>query len=142
MGYLKLWKQNLRALAILVVGVGALAGLVVAERGKGGRPGPGDTATNVRVVVQGKAPKGVAVTLGDSNGPSILARKHRLPFRTLVPTDGSAFYQVQAQLLGDGDITCTIAIGVVVETHHVFGGNGTCTAGVAENMRTPGWHTS
>jgi hypothetical protein len=141
-GYLKLWRQNLLALALVLALVGSVIGVVAVAHGKGGRPGPGDRAVGVRVVVTGAAPKGVAVSLGDANGSTVLAGDHRVPFRTLVPVDGSSFYTLQAQLLGGGSITCTIALGVVVEVHHASGGHDTCTAGVAENTRGSGWHTS
>jgi hypothetical protein len=142
MGYLKLWKQNLAALIGLLLVVGLAVGLVIAFRGKVDRPGPGDRATAVGVVVEGTAPRGAAVTFADDVGASVLARDARLPFRTSVPTDDSSFYQLEAQALGSGSISCRIALGVVVEVRHASGKHRSCIAAVAANTRGPGWHPS
>jgi len=142
MGYLKMWKQNLAALIGLLLVVGLAIGVVIAFRGKADRPGPGDSATDVRVVVEGAAPRGAAVTFADDGGTSVLARDTRLPFRTSVPTDDSSFYQLEAQALGSGSISCRIGLGVVVEVQHASGKHRSCVAAVAENTRGPGWHTS
>lgn len=143
MGYLSkdVWKANLGILAGLAILVGAIVGGVVWIRAHRQGAGPGDRADFVKLAVEGAASNGVAVTLIDSNGSSLLESDSSLPFHRSWPRDGSSFYQLQAQALGSGSIRCRIALGKVVEVHHASGSHA-CVAGVDENTRTDGWSTS
>lgn len=142
MGYLSrdVRKSNLAILLALVIVVAAAVGAVVSAR-HSDNSSPGDNASDVRLGVEGAAPKGVAVTFSDSNGASVLERDARLPFQRSVPVNGGSFYELQAQVLGSGTakISCRIALGRVVSVHHASGGH-TCVAGVGYGRA--GWSAS
>lgn len=143
MGYLSrdVWKSNLAMIVALILVVAVTIGAVVLARDSGNSR-PGDSASDVRLVVQGEAPKGVVVTFSDSNGASVLERDARLPFQRSVPVNGGSLYQLQAQVLGNGTgkISCRVALGRVVSVHHASGGHA-CVAAVGYSGRG-GWSAS
>jgi predicted flap endonuclease-1-like 5' DNA nuclease len=87
-----------------------------------------DTAAEGTVVfkVWGSAPSGVDITYGN-DGTNLQGKG--LPLKkTLTVKDDALYYQVTAQLMGGGDIQCSITIDGRTKTGRAQGGYNICSA--------------
>ena len=76
--------------------------------------------------VWGSAPSGVDITYG-SDGTNL--EGSGLPMKkTMTVKDDALYYQVTAQLMGSGDIHCSITIGEETKTGQAQGGYNICSA--------------
>jgi len=102
----------------------------------GGGSSAGKGATEVSFSVTGSAPSGVDITYGNDSSNY---QGSAPPFNATLPiVKGALYYQVTAQLQGDGDITCEVQIGDAVKTGHAVGGYNICSVQLNEDF-DGGW---
>ncbi|WP_432034878.1 hypothetical protein [Streptomyces cucumeris] len=92
------------------------------------KPKPADEAPAGTAVfeVWGSAPSGVDITYGSD---SENLDGHGLPLTTTLRIkDGSLYYHISAQLMGGGDVTCSVTIDGETKTGHARGGYNICSA--------------
>ncbi|MET7691613.1 hypothetical protein ABZT06_27130 [Streptomyces sp. NPDC005483] len=88
----------------------------------------GDAAPSGKAVfkVWGSAPAGVDITYG-SDGTNL--QGNGLPLKkTLSVDEGALYYQVTAQLMGGGDVQCSVTINGETKKGHAQGGYNICSA--------------
>ncbi|WP_431774178.1 hypothetical protein [Streptomyces cucumeris] len=92
------------------------------------KPKPADEAPAGTAVfkVWGSAPSGVDITYGSD---SENLDGHGLPLtKTLRIKDDSLYYHISAQLMGGGDVKCSVTIDGETKTGHARGGYNICSA--------------
>jgi hypothetical protein len=87
----------------------------------------GSDATEVTFTVTGDAPSGVDITYGNDSS-NYQGPKQPALYETLPIDKDAMYYQVSAQLMGGGNVTCEISIGDEVRTGHAVGGYNICSA--------------
>lgn len=95
---------------------------------KSDSPAASDEGAKGKVVfkVWGSAPSGAEVTYGSDSDSR---QGSGLPMtKTLTLNDEALYYQVSAQLMGGGDINCSVTVNGKTKKGHASGGYNICTA--------------
>jgi hypothetical protein len=126
---------NLRLVCALAVATVMLT--ASSSEASAGKQSSNTRATEVEFIITGTAPIGVKIAYGI--GGAKYKGELRLPLHATQKLDKRALYaDVNAQLQGAGNITCTIRIGNAVKTAHATGGYSVCTAQLNRDVNG-GW---